>query len=132
MFGSTILDAAIATVFIYLLLSLVVSAANELIASVFKMRAKNLFWGIKELLQEDESKLTSVLYQHPLVSGLAKKGGKPSYIPSRTFVLALLDVIAPVGANTPHTMDTVQSAINSLPEPLKKVMTTLSRSRSRP
>jgi hypothetical protein len=33
MFGSTILDAAIAMVFIYLLASLVVSAANELIAS---------------------------------------------------------------------------------------------------
>lgn len=131
MFGSTILDAAIAMVFVYLLLSLVVSAANELIASVFKMRANNLFLGIKELLQEDESKLTSVIYQHPLISGLAKKGGKPSYIPSRTFVLALLDAIAPADANTPHTMDTVQSAINNLPEPLKKVLTTLSNEAGR-
>jgi hypothetical protein len=126
MFGSTILDAAIAMVFIYLLASLVVSAANELIASALRLRAKNLFAGIKELLQEDESKLTSLLYQHPLISGLAKKSGKPSYIPSRTFVLAFLDVIAPLGTNTPRTMDTLQSAINNLPEPLKKALTTLS------
>jgi len=126
MFGSTILDAAIGMVFIYLLASLVVSAANELIASMLKLRAKNLFSGIKKLLQEeDKSTLTSTLYRHPLISGLAKKGGKPSYIPSRTFVLAFLDVIAPVDADTRRTMDKIQSAINNLPEPLKKALTTL-------
>jgi hypothetical protein len=126
MFGSTILDAAIGMVFIYLLASLVVSAANELIASMLKLRAKNLFSGVKELLQEgDKSTLTSMLYQHPLISGLSKKGGKPSYIPSRTFVLALLDVIAPIDKDTPRTMDQLQSAINNLPEPLKKALTTL-------
>lgn len=126
MFGSTILDAAIAMVFIYLLTSLIVSAANELIASVLKLRAKNLFYGIKQLLQEgDKSALASTLYQHPLISGLAKKGGKPSYIPSRTFALAFLDVIAPGGANAPRTKDEVQSAINNLPAPLNKALTTL-------
>jgi predicted PurR-regulated permease PerM len=126
MFGSTILDAAIAMVFIYLLTSLIVSAANELIASVLKLRAKNLFSGIKQLLQEgDKSTLASTLYQHPLISGLAKNGGKPSYIPSRTFALAFLDVIAPQGTNAPRTTDEVQSAINNLPQPLKKALTTL-------
>ena len=126
MFGSTILDAAIAMVFIYLLTSLIVSAANELIASVLKLRAKNLFYGIKQLLQEgDKSALASTLYQHPLISGLAKKGGKPSYIPSRTFALAFLDVIAPEGTNAPRTKDEVQSAINNLPAPLNKALTTL-------
>jgi len=126
MFGSTILDAAIAMVFIYLLASLVVSAANELIASMLKLRAKNLFSGIKKLLQEeDKSTLTSTLYRHPLISGLAKKGGKPSYIPSRTFVLAFLDVIAPADATTPRTMEKLRSAINDLPDPLKNALTTL-------
>jgi hypothetical protein len=126
MFGSTILDAAIAMALIYLLVSLVVSAANELIASMFKLRAKNLSSGIRELLQEDDkSPLTSTLYHHPLISGLAKKGHKPSYIPSRTFVLAFLDVIAPADEKTPRTMEKMQSAINDLPDPLKKALTTL-------
>ena len=124
MFGSTILDAAIAIVFIYLLVSLVVSAMNELIASVLKLRAKNLFSGIKQLLQEDEPQLTSMLYQHPLISSLAKKRGKPSYIPSRTFVLAFLDVIAPVDTG-PRTIDKLQAGINNLPDPLKKAMTAI-------
>ena len=101
MFGSTILDAAIAMIFIYLLTSLVVSAANELIAVGPELRAKNLFSGIRQLLQEgDKSTLASTLYRHPLISGLSKKGGKPSYIPSRTFVLAFLDVIAPVASES--------------------------------
>ena len=126
MFGSTILDAAIAMAFIYLLASLVVSAANELVASMLKLRAKTLTSGIRELLQEqDGSVLTSTLYQHPLISALSKKGGKPSYIPSRTFVLAFLDVIAPVDANTPRTTEKLQSAINDLPNPLKNALTTL-------
>jgi hypothetical protein len=126
MFGSTILDAAIGMVFIYLLASLVVSAANELIASMLKLRAKNLFSGVKELLQEkDKSTLTSTLYGHPLISGLSKKGGKPSYIPSRTFVLAFLDVIDPADPKSPRTTEKLQSAINGLPDPLKNALTTL-------
>ncbi len=126
MFGSTILDAAIGMVFIYLLASLVVSAANELIASLLKLRAKNLSSGIKELLhEEDESGFTSKLYRHPLISGLSKKGGKPSYIPSRTFVLAFLDVIDPADPKSPRTREKLQSAINDLPDPLKNALTTL-------
>jgi hypothetical protein len=59
MFGSTILDAAIGLVFIYLLVSLVISAANEIIAgfsspaqrisgkefsSFFKTSQKMVWW----------------------------------------------------------------------------------------
>jgi len=42
MFGSTIVDTAIGLIFVYLLVSLVVSAANELLAALFKWRAGNL------------------------------------------------------------------------------------------
>ena len=52
MFGSTILDVAIGIVFIYLLVSLVISATNELIAALLKSRAKNLSKGIQVLLQD--------------------------------------------------------------------------------
>jgi uncharacterized protein YacL len=52
MFGSTILEVAIAIVFIYLLVSLVISAINEFIAALLKSRAENLSKGIQELLQD--------------------------------------------------------------------------------
>jgi len=52
MFGSTIVDTAIGLIFVYLLVSLVVSAANELLAALFKWRAGNLSQGIRQLLQD--------------------------------------------------------------------------------
>ena len=50
MFGSTILDIAIGMAFVYLLLSLVCSAANEIIEAILKGRAKHLEAGIRNLL----------------------------------------------------------------------------------
>ena len=50
MFGSSILEAAIAVIFVYLLLSLMCTALNEGIASLIQQRGKNLFEGIKTSL----------------------------------------------------------------------------------
>jgi hypothetical protein len=66
MFGSTILDVAIAIVFIYLLVRLVISAINELIAALLKSRAKNLVKGIQALLQDpSQTGWVARLYEHP-------------------------------------------------------------------
>src|SRR5438045_6157696 len=105
MFGSTILDAAIGIIFIYLLVSLVISAINELIAAMLKSRAENLSQGIQALLQDPaQAGWVARLYQHPLIQSLSPPNSKPSYIPSRTFALALLDLIAP--ATTDGSPDT--------------------------
>ena len=56
MFNTSILDVAIGMVFIYLLLSLLCTATNELIELLLKKRATDLERGIRELLQpESES-----------------------------------------------------------------------------
>ena len=52
MFGSSVLEAAIALIFVYLLLSLMCTALNEGIASLIQKRGKNLFEGIKNLLND--------------------------------------------------------------------------------
>jgi hypothetical protein len=96
MFGSQTLDVAIGMVFVYLLLSLICSAANEVIESKLKNRAKSLELGIRNLLRDKG--LADKLYAHDLISGLfTEKRGKPSYIPSRTFALALLNTVFPDG-----------------------------------
>ena len=71
MFGSQVIDVAIGMVFVYLLLSLVCSAANELIETVMKNRAAKLEEGIRSLLNDDG--LANQLYNHTLVSGLYTK-----------------------------------------------------------
>jgi hypothetical protein len=51
-FGSPILDVVAGMVFIYLLLSIICTAANEIIASLFSLRGQNLAKGIANLLAD--------------------------------------------------------------------------------
>jgi hypothetical protein len=102
MFGSQVLEVAIGLVLMYLLLSLICSSIREGIEALWKTRAGDLQCGIGELLQDREGVgLARALYEHPLVYGLFKGAytpGKtrnlPSYIPSRNFAVALLDIVA--------------------------------------
>jgi len=105
MFGSEMLDVAIGMIFIYLLVSLICSAANELIERQLKNRATDLERGIRELLDDkDGTGLVTEVYQHGMINGLFKgnyvpaakdKSNLPSYIPSRNFALAILGIVAP-------------------------------------
>jgi hypothetical protein len=98
MFGSLMLDVAIGMALVYLLLSFVATAVREGIESWLKDRSTFLRRGVAELLR-DES-LTTDLFNHPQISALyrgsyedAKKSKQlPSYIPSRNFALALMDL----------------------------------------
>ena len=115
MFNSTILDVAIGIVFVYLLLSLICSAANELIELALKKRAIDLERGIRELLvpgsESGTDDLVAKLYNHALINGLFAgryedtriasrlryiwRTQLPTYIPSRSFALALMDLVLP-------------------------------------
>jgi hypothetical protein len=115
---SLVLDVAIGITFLYLLLALIVTTVQELIAAWLGLRAKNLYDAIAGMLQapaaakdravatapklpNDRSPtLLEELYLHPLVKNLrdAKflspdKLRLPSYVPSKTFAIALLDVL---------------------------------------
>src|SRR2546423_14009456 len=74
MFNSQILDVAFGLIFVYLLLSLICSAANEIIEIALKKRAIDLERGIRELLVPDSDSGTAdvvqKLYNHPLINGL--------------------------------------------------------------
>src|SRR3954466_1562727 len=102
MFGSDAIEVAIGVIFFWLLLSLVCSAANELIASWLGWRAKDLETGLHNLLNQpdknleagsrnllDKPDMVKRIYAHPLVRSLSRDGAKPSYLPSRAFALAL-------------------------------------------
>src|SRR5438094_4173968 len=91
------LDVLIGLAFLFLVLSIVCSAINEIIASVLKLRARYLEAGLRNMLSGSEGKvLLDQLAKHPLISG--KVSGKrrfPSYLNSKTFALSFLDTIAP-------------------------------------
>ena len=97
MFGSGILDTVIGLIFVFLLVSMLVTIANELIAAALLSRAKWLRFGIGRLLGSEWAKK---LYEHPLIESttrtgvVAAQGGDgPSYIPSRSFANVLMEIV---------------------------------------
>ena len=133
MFGSTVLEIGIGMAFVYLLVSLIVTAANELLASVLGLRASNLWQGLQNLLNDakdgSSSGLAQQLYNHPLVQKLSKPGQKPSYIPSRTFTLALLDILADPTRDIKSQLEKLVAALPDeqkakLQEGMKKISNT--------
>ncbi len=105
---SIALDVAVGVVFLYLLLALMVTICQELLATGLSSRAHHLYGAIEDMLQGDNNEgkqLAEKLYRHPLIRNLtnrdraragvaARRGvGLPSYIPSKTFALALIDVL---------------------------------------
>jgi hypothetical protein len=122
-FGLVVLDVAIGIVLLYLLLSLICSAITEGIARFFAMRSSNLKAGIQNLLHDSKSSgYTQLLYEHPLIKGLYRRGlsdrvlrrdGKPSYIPPRLFSLALLDIIAGTSKEIYEVRSTVATTIGN-------------------
>ncbi len=119
MFGSETLDAAIGLVFLFLLLSLICSSMQEAIETVLKYRARDLHRGIVEMLRDkNNTALVAEFYDHPLISALyrgnydpKKQRNLPSYIPPRTFALALLDLLRPAQAETAAASGVAQSNV---------------------
>jgi len=75
MFNTTVIDVVIGLVFVYLLLSLMCSAANEMIEGWLKNRAADLERGLRELLKDPQGNgLVKKVYDHPLISGLFGSG----------------------------------------------------------
>src|SRR5437867_8827837 len=93
MFGSEVIDAAIALFLVYFLFSLLCSAINELIIGhLASLRASTLEDAIKRMLLDTAT--AGEFYQHPLIRGLCKNdSAKPSYISATTFVDTLLALV---------------------------------------
>lgn len=118
LFGSTLLEVAIGIIFVYLLVSLLCSALNELIEAWLKYRARYLEEGIRRLLSDPG--LADTLFNHPLVKPL---GDNPSYIPARTFSLALWNIATTeatkgqqVAAGVTQDVATIRALIGGLDE----------------
>lgn len=112
MFGSQVLEIAIGLIFIYLLLSLFASAINEMIASLFSLRGKNLISALKIMLENSDwvDKFYDDLHIKKLsIRPIMNKVGlktPPSFISKETFSKTFLRLL--------KTGEQVESAIPSL------------------
>lgn len=96
MFDHPIIDVALGLVLFYIVLSLVVSAVQEWVASLFGLRAKNLRAGLENLIDGPGpgAKFARMVYDHPLVKNMARAKKLPSYIAPETLSTVLLEVVA--------------------------------------
>jgi hypothetical protein len=98
---TTIVGFAISMAFLFLMLSAACSAIQEIVANLFRWRSKTLERGLANLLMSPEFK--EAVYHQPLIQGLCEPGpdGKlsrrPSYIPSTTLALAILQTAKDYG-----------------------------------
>lgn len=108
MFGSQMLEVAIGLVFIYLILSIIVSAITELISRFFQLRSRNLKNGIDTLLVDAQQ--LDAFYDFSLIDSLSRDGifdkaynatvglvfgkrkSRPSNIPPSTFSQVLIEI----------------------------------------
>jgi hypothetical protein len=146
-----VLDVAIGLVFLYLMTSLFVTIVQEGIASFWRLRAKNLYDAIANLVDDpaldkhpEYRDLVANFYRHPLMESLYKNNSRgdakkrvdvrndlplPSYVPSRIFAIALLDVLRGKDATKSTGIDSIlgnaEQTIARLPEGRLKATLTL-------
>jgi len=142
MFGSATLEVAIGLIFVFILFSTICAAIREGIESFLKTRASYLERGIRELLRGDKKEsqvLSTALFRHPLIFSLftgdyepgtqtgtpgvfARGKNLPSYIPSKNFALALMDIAArgitkdeePVDTAVIISLDSIRTGLSNI------------------
>jgi hypothetical protein len=84
-----LLDIVVGVSFVYLLLALICTTANEWVASVRGLRGQTLDLGIRRML----GPLADDFFSHPLIASLSRPGKRPSYVPANLFSGAVLDLL---------------------------------------
>ncbi|HEX9172395.1 MAG TPA: hypothetical protein VF861_07025 [Telluria sp.] len=117
MFGSGILDTILGLIFVFLLVSMLVTISNELIAGALRSRARWLRIGIERLLG---TSWAQDLYAHPLIGGATQSSDSdsagtigPSYIASRSFANVLMTLLHDSAGSVKEVRRTLQSVITT-------------------
>lgn len=143
----TILDVLIGVIVVYLVLSLMVSAATEWVASALKLRARTLQQGISRLLDPPGEIATPRLtaaqhvtpsaparpgeptrefYRHPLITALSSRAHPPSYVPASVFAEVAEQLLATgrVPATAPvHAVAAQVRSVGAMGDPRTRLET---------
>jgi hypothetical protein len=131
-FAATGLDVVIGLSFVFLVISLAAASVREAIASVLNSRAARLEEAIANLLGDPEQNdVAEKFFENPLINALStkhvindKKVG--SYLPSRTFALALLDTLRH-DVDEPDDVKAAQKAVDDATKNYKMTPSDASR-----
>lgn len=106
------IEIAIGVVLVWLFVAIAAMATQEWLSNLLRWRASDLERTIRDMLADED--LAEQFYDHPLIRSLSMRSGffarqlaklvgqsspRPSYIPDRTFALALFDVVVTAGTD---------------------------------
>ena len=111
-----VVDVAIGLMFVYLLLGLITTAVQEAIAQFTQKRANGLYQALVGLLADGDetNQFFKTVFGHALIRGTAASD-RPSYIPSRNFALAVIDVLND-NSQLPGFFSQVENSHNEMPD----------------
>ena len=91
----TALDVGIGLALVYLILSLMCTVVQEMIAGFLKVRSKGLRAQIQRMLDDpDMAGLAKRFYAHPRIRTLSEEGKLPSYIAASTFANVISELVS--------------------------------------
>src|SRR5690606_19131243 len=112
MFQSPIFDVAIGMIFFFLLLSLLATAVQEVIAGRSNLRGKLLKTALLNMVGED---FAQKIIRHPLIDSTRTDGKRlPSYIDKENFAKALSQQITGY-TGLPDQLRTFDERLNTVP-----------------
>jgi hypothetical protein len=132
LFNSAVLDVVIGLVFVYLLLAILCTAANEWVAAFTRRRGEMLRRGIQQLLENQATRggngndaFLEEFYKHPLITSMVHDGNHPTYLSPRNFAAVVTDLTT---ASKPGTISfaDLEAGAQELPDGnVKKILLTL-------
>lgn len=126
MFNSPILNLVILLSFTYFIGSLMLSAINEFIAAIFRMRQNHLKEALGKFFFSNSWKvfIDEKFIKSPQIQSLMKAVDKyPAYISASNFVSVLIEQIGPANFNTTNLSAAITAS--TLPQEMKTVLATL-------
>ncbi len=134
MFGSSVLGVVIGLIFVYFMLSMIVSKVNETVSARLAWRSRDLEQWLRRTLDPPDPDArppvsSERFKQSSLITSITPEGSRrslPSYVSPRTFSLAILDLLAPDDDQV-TSVEQVRRAVAALPEhhPAKAPLTRL-------
>ena len=117
------LDVFVGLILIYAILSLVCTAFNEMILNnLIRLRSRILEKGIVNMLCSGENmELVQRFYSDPIVNSLHLPGRMPSYLPAKTFAVAVLNQFVEVDEKSNATMKSSE-ALDTLPGSVRETI----------
>lgn len=122
MLNNTLIQIALALLFVFLVMAAVVSLVQQFIVQGFRLRARNLRGSITKLLSDDvyTDQIAKRFYRHPMTMALSGGRSEPTELDEDTFVLALASAVQPAWS-TGDAVESLPASVNALKDgPLRQ------------